>query len=419
MLYSFQAFRRDYIFKETQAYPEPLKYWPSQILFNNGKNAEGWWGGDETVAQFENMMIQHEFFFPGRPALYEYDFSSGHLKKALTALVVGSMSVKYGGTSQSTKIRDTILTDQCVGDATAFLWKSPDGTKWSKGDVSGWTKVDCRLYAGDTQHTIWREDDPPPHWNLDAPKYDIAGTSIDGKPKNVEGYLGKAVGKSQMVWRRGLWIDGMTEKGPSVKGALPVPDVISPEDGLDAEFEDAVPQIPGRQMGDFSELMQAAMATKSLNKVLQTCEDFATEPSILQGLAEKNGYILIFSPKCHPELAGNGIEYAWGMSKKVFRKSNGEVGPKKLSAKNLHDRVLASFHAVKIENVLAFARRARRYRMAYTPGAHSEKLLSYLDIQRYVKKHKCHRSILDSAPKFLNTAIAAGPDLEDLETIFD
>ena len=34
------------------------------------------------------------------------------------------------------------------------------------------------------------------------------------------------------------------------------------------------------------------------------------------------GHILQMSPKCHPELAGHGIEYAWGAAKLRFRRDN-------------------------------------------------------------------------------------------------
>ena len=37
------------------------------------------------------------------------------------------------------------------------------------------------------------------------------------------------------------------------------------------------------------------------------------------------GHICLFSPKGHPELAGCGIEYDWGVSKKKFRKENNHV----------------------------------------------------------------------------------------------
>lgn len=56
--------------------------------------------------------------------------------------------------------------------------------------------------------------------------------------------------------------------------------------------------------------------------MLGNCPDFRDQPSMLQIEVEKRGHILVMSPKSHPEVAGVGIEYSWGMSKKDYRKVN-------------------------------------------------------------------------------------------------
>ena len=48
------------------------------------------------------------------------------------------------------------------------------------------------------------------------------------------------------------------------------------------------------------------------------------------------GHILVMSPKCHPELAGVGIENSWGKSALYFRKHNDYM------AQNLMSNVLDS-----------------------------------------------------------------------------
>jgi len=42
----------------------------------------------------------------------------------------------------------------------------------------------------------------------------------------------------------------------------------------------------------------------------------------LEELVHSRGHILLMSPKGHPELAGKGVEYAWGAAKLLFRKIN-------------------------------------------------------------------------------------------------
>ena len=54
-------------------------------------------------------------------------------------------------------------------------------------------------------------------------------------------------------------------------------------------------------------------------RVSSECEDFVKEKGALQEIVESRGHILILFPKCHPELAGCGIEYSWGKSKQYFR----------------------------------------------------------------------------------------------------
>ena len=57
------------------------------------------------------------------------------------------------------------------------------------------------------------------------------------------------------------------------------------------------------------------------DKLLAACPDFGLEKSAfkLQKTVEARGHILIYSVPCHPELAGVGMEYGWGCSKKYLR----------------------------------------------------------------------------------------------------
>jgi hypothetical protein len=58
----------------------------------------------------------------------------------------------------------------------------------------------------------------------------------------------------------------------------------------------------------------------------------------LQDMLESRGHILVTCVKCHPELAGCGVEYSWGKSKMEFRKKN--TGENKRA--NLLQRVIDS-----------------------------------------------------------------------------
>ena len=65
--------------------------------------------------------------------------------------------------------------------------------------------------------------------------------------------------------------------------------------GDDEEEEDPYdypPTVPGRSSNsEWIPRMLEALLTKSLYKVLQTCEDFANEPSAIQDAIQKRGHI--------------------------------------------------------------------------------------------------------------------------------
>ena len=57
----------------------------------------------------------------------------------------------------------------------------------------------------------------------------------------------------------------------------------------------------------------------SLKKLLEKQGDFASELTLLQYHAQLLGAMVDRTPKCHPELAGEGIEYAWALAKLFYR----------------------------------------------------------------------------------------------------
>ena len=53
----------------------------------------------------------------------------------------------------------------------------------------------------------------------------------------------------------------------------------------------------------------------SINKLMTLQRDFLDEVTLLKYYAQQMGVCVDFTPKCHPELAGEGIEYDWAISK--------------------------------------------------------------------------------------------------------
>ena len=107
--------------------------------------------------------------------------------------------------------------------------------------------------------------------------------------KVLEGWEGKPKGLLQVLWERG-WIDDTDGKAYNNY------------------------TIAGRK-NEFN-LIQTETSLKFL---MASCTDFEEEETMLQSMASKMGVLVDRSPKCHCEIAGEGIEYSWALSKNHYQ----------------------------------------------------------------------------------------------------
>jgi hypothetical protein len=119
-------------------------------------------------------------------------------------------------------------------------------------------------------------------------------------PRILEGWCGKPKGLLQVLFERG-----------KIDPAVP-PRSYKKNGTKGTDFEDN---------GDLKESSKPFILTFLLSQ----CPDFANEISNLQHLAAELSddactVSIEFTPKCHCEIAGEGIEYAWGFSKKLQRR---------------------------------------------------------------------------------------------------
>ena len=80
---------------------------------------------------------------------------------------------------------------------------------------------------------------------------------------------------------------------------------------------------------------------------------------------------VIRSPKCHPEIAGEGIEYDWAGAKSYYRRS---CLSKKKEWKSLKSLVVESLKSVGFGQRVSFSAKAREYMLAYDVLAAWEEL---------------------------------------------
>ena len=57
----------------------------------------------------------------------------------------------------------------------------------------------------------------------------------------------------------------------------------------------------------------------SLRHMMTMCSDFLHEQGMMEFIGRKVGVEVILTPKCHAELAGEGVEYLWTCSKNHYR----------------------------------------------------------------------------------------------------
>jgi len=209
-------------------------------------------------------------------------------------------------------------------------------------------------------------------------KHNIA--TFEMRKKIIEGWEGKPKGMLQLLWERGF-----------LNISLPTAEVWKayPEKGRKDEY------------GDLEE-------GTSLKEMVGNLTDFVNEKTLLQLHAEARSIqsgceiILIRSPKCHPEVAGEGIEYDWAAAKNKYRSTK---LCRKKGAKNFTELVVECLGSISMKQRLAFSARARQYMVAYDTLAHWESLdddvkgdeklpeTSANLLDRVVKKFKSHRGV--------------------------
>ena len=198
----------------------------------------------------------------------------------------------------------------------------------------------------------------------------------------VPGGLGAPKGIKQILYERGLWKDGMhmpydaaTRKSKLEKGIII-------DESLDAQA------------------------------VLLALPDFQQERTLLDAELDKTGDVVLYSPKCHPELAGVGVEYYFGYAKMRFRRVFNDA----VNA-NLYDNTIKSLNAVPLEKGWTFSRRSRDYLLVYRAleaGVMEEngkidltgdEKIGHAKLEDMRKACKSHRNIHDIEIKFLTAEL--------------
>ena len=150
----------------------------------------------------------------------------------------------------------------------------------------------------------------------------------------------------------------------------------------------------------------------SLKYLMASCLDFTEEVTALQHVGNELGVSVLITPKFHAEMAGEGVEYSWGVSKNVYRRRplNSKKGNKSFKAL-VHECTSRDILSTKM--VRKLSRRAQSYIFAYF-ALHKSKnngndmpSLTLPLIERLVKAFKTHRAAVDFDAGFVNSFVPA------------
>jgi hypothetical protein len=147
----------------------PVLYFGYQ-LFEYGKHREGYWDSDKMLIQTDEIISVLEYKFPGKIIVFLFDWSSGHGKKPVDAIVLSKMSKGWGGKQPA--MRSTTILQH-----------------FSAPTVGG--KALC---LGDVQSLVFEDGDEPP---FDDP--------------NAVDFVGQPKGLAQVAYERGLWRAGLVK----------------------------------------------------------------------------------------------------------------------------------------------------------------------------------------------------------------
>jgi len=208
-----------------------------------------------------------------------------------------------------------------------------------------------------------------------------------------EGWMGKPKGMLQVLWERGF-ID------PAIE--LSKVEAFYTNDGKKDAFGNLIPGT-------------------SLRKMMSSLIDFINEETLLQYHGKTLGVTVDRSPKCHPEVAGEGIEYSWGCAKGKYRRLPIADKRKKENFRNSVRECLERTTVLTIERQRMFSKRARQYMLAYhsieeskekrklvgaSAESNDEKLeMSAYLVEKIIKRYKSHRGATDFDSAYIDAIV--------------
>jgi hypothetical protein len=336
---------------------------PFVKYFELGANNEGYWGYNHMVLQLEDCVDCLKVVYPHLDFVFLFDHSSGHSKKRRGGLDAGQMNSGFGGGQPTMRKSRIEHIDGYLGPYDSILsagveqimsfFPTDIGPFWMTATEQNVRRLDRARSDGvapkprnKTKKDLAAELSVP-GLVLDPSKFRLEKLQEMASAQNIPlqkiipnieaGWVGKQKGLLQVLWERG-WIDDSRLDDYAI--------MKKDETGaVDEEF--------------------------SLHCLMESCLDFANETTELQSMGEKMGVRVISTTKFHAEMAGEGIEYLWGVAKSWYRSKPLHLKSKKASFLELVRGCLDP-NLITKEKVRSFSKRARSYICAYYAFEHTK-----------------------------------------------
>jgi hypothetical protein len=361
------------------------------------------------VIQFEDCVDVVKTLWPEFDYVFLFDHSCGHDRQRPDGLTTVGLNKGFGGAQRKMRDAEIGKDNMEVGihateltlkpsevQSLQFLpadigpcWMSPAQREATRKDrPSGKTVKSVRRVAElkkDLQAKgVLGTGDKKELQQLCASN----GVPISFQTQGIsEGWEGKPKGMLQILFERGK---------------------IDPSKILNRELNQITEYTVDGRKDAFGNLLPET----SLKHLMAQLSDFQDEETLMQYHGRSLGVKVDRTPKCHPEMAGEGIEYSWAAAKGFYRRLPLSEKRSKAKFKVAVERCLDTENVLTTARQRMFSRRAREYMVAYHAidnhedecGNWDEKkdggeirnpLMTACLIEKIVKMYKTHRSAAD------------------------
>jgi hypothetical protein len=381
---------------------------PFLTYFDYGEHKEGYWDYNHMVLQFEDVIDCLKVMHPDYHFVFLFDHSSGHAKQRPDGLNASRMNKSFGGKSPA--MHTTII-----------------GTRES-GFLGCYPSI---LEPGQTQHLSFSETDIGPFWMTpDERTLNRLDQIIDSSDSATAKVVPK--NKSELILElhgKGIKTKGKNKKelvGLCVNNSIEINRGDTPKikEGWLGKPKGLLQVLWERGFVDTNKLSSYTLTGKknefgivdeslSLRHLMSMCPDFLNEEGMMEHIGKKLGVEVMLTPKCHAELAGEGVEYMWACSKGAYRNL---ALKEKRGKENFNEsvRYCLSEKVVSVERIRKFAKRARQYLIAYhavdtgqvSPDIQQD-CAKYgpIALEKLVGWFRTHRCAMDFAFKFVMAVV--------------